>query len=103
MSDNQAAGAPEGRATPAGGQVVAGASPGEERAAVLLKSLPGELANVVLGRMVPENATRLRARMQAAPPAGSPEADPGAPRLRGAGAEDVGAGAAKATGRRTSS
>jgi flagellar motor switch protein FliG len=74
MSDNQPAGTPEARATPPGGPGVSVTSPGEERAALLLKSLPGELADAVLGRMLPENATRLRAHMQAAPLAGSPEA-----------------------------
>jgi flagellar motor switch protein FliG len=72
MSDNQSPGKPEGRTDPAG-QVLTGGH-GEERAALLLKSLPGDLADAVLGRMVPENATRLRQRMQAVPAAGTPEA-----------------------------
>jgi flagellar motor switch protein FliG len=55
-------------------QVAVGPSPGEERAALLLKILPVELANAVLGRMVPENAARLRQRMDAAPASESPQA-----------------------------
>jgi flagellar motor switch protein FliG len=70
MSDNQPS------ATSDGGTALAAvaASPGEERAALLLKSLPGELADAVLGHMVPENASRLRQRMQEVPDADSPEA-----------------------------
>jgi flagellar motor switch protein FliG len=74
MSDNQPSGTLQGRASPQGGQVVTRENPGEERAALLLKILPGELAEAVLGRMVPENASRLRERMNAAPAAGSPQA-----------------------------
>lgn len=58
-------------AAEAGGGVT---TSGEERAALLLKSLPGDLADVVLARLLPENAARLRERMQAAPAPGTPEA-----------------------------
>lgn len=47
---------------------------GEERVAVLLKNLPGELVDSVLGQMDPDHAGRLRQRMQVAPAADSPEA-----------------------------
>jgi flagellar motor switch protein FliG len=74
MSDKQPVGTPEERTTPSGGHKTPGPGPGEERAALLLKTLPVELADAVLGRMVPETAMRLRERMQAAPAAGSPAA-----------------------------
>jgi flagellar motor switch protein FliG len=74
MSDKQPATGPEGRIAAPGGHIVAPQTPGEERAALLLKSLPAELADAVLRRMVPESATRLRVQMQAAPEASSPEA-----------------------------
>ncbi len=67
MADKQPGSAPEGRhAQPA--------VPGEDRAALLLKVLPGALADAVLGRMDADRSARLRERMQAAPAADSPEA-----------------------------
>src|SRR5690348_6172084 len=38
---------------------------GEEKAALLLRSLPPDVTETVLGRLDPALATRLRARMQA--------------------------------------
>src|SRR5579883_2663034 len=74
MSDNQAETVAAAQPAPAAGGEIAVPTSGEERAAVLLKSLPGDLADLVLGRLLPENATRLRQRMEAAPAPGSPEA-----------------------------
>jgi flagellar motor switch protein FliG len=74
MSDNHPERAPEGNGAPPNGQAATPASPGEERVALLLKSLPGELTESVLGRIGPERAVRLRECMRVGPPASSPEA-----------------------------
>jgi flagellar motor switch protein FliG len=73
-SGNQPGSTPEKRPEPAGGPAMTLARHGEERVALLLKTLPIELAEAVLGRMISENASRLRDRMQAAPAGSSPEA-----------------------------
>jgi flagellar motor switch protein FliG len=73
MSEKQAQSVPAAQPAPAAGGAPA-PSTGEDRAAVLLKSLPGDLAEAVLGRLLPENAARLRERMKAAPAVGSAEA-----------------------------
>jgi flagellar motor switch protein FliG len=71
-SGDKSTGAPEKR--PDSGAATGSPRHGEERVALLLKTLPPELAEAVLGRMVSENAARLRERMESAPATSSPAA-----------------------------